>query len=109
MISLGGGTIASEKNLEIIKATGYLVYLETSPEEAYKRLRFKRDRPALLFEGDEEPSKSEFLEKINTILENRKIYYNQADYKINTDSGFVGKTVDKLVSVIHKEFNAKKS
>ena len=109
VISLGGGTIASEKNLEIIKATGYLVYLETSPEEAYKRLRFKRDRPALLFEGDEEPSKSEFLEKINTILENRKIYYNQADYKINTDSGFVGKTVDKIVSVIHKEFNAKKS
>lgn len=108
IISLGGGTIASEKNLEILKSTGYLIYLETSPEEAYKRLRFKRDRPALLFDGEDEPTKTEFLDKINLLLDKRLIYYNQADYKINTDHGNVGKTVDRLVSIIQKEFYAKK-
>lgn len=51
IISLGGGTIASDKNLNIIKSTGLLIYLESSPEETYKRLRFKRDRPAFLFDG----------------------------------------------------------
>jgi len=104
IISLGGGTVASEKNLEIIKSSGYLIYLESSPEETYKRLRFKRDRPELLFDGDEEPTKVEFLEKINLLLKKRILYYNQADLKINTDNCRVGKTVDKLASVIKKEF-----
>jgi len=104
IISLGGGTVASEKNIEIIKSTGYLIYLESSPEETYKRLRFKRDRPALLFDGDEEPTKVEFLEKINLLLKKRILYYNQADLKINTDNCRVGNTVDKLASIIKKEF-----
>lgn len=108
VISLGGGTIVSETNISILKSTGYLIYLETSPEEAYKRLRFKRDRPALLFEGKDEPTKSEFLQKINSLLNKRIYYYNQADFKVNTDNGFVGKTVDKLVLIIQKEFYGKK-
>lgn len=104
IIALGGGTVANNENLEIIKSSGYLIYLESSPEETYKRLRFKRDRPALLFDGDEEPTKSEFLDKINSLLEKRSMYYNQADFKINTDNSMVGKTVDKLASIIQKEF-----
>jgi len=104
IISLGGGTVANNNNLEIIKSSGYLIYLESSPEETYKRLRFKRDRPAFLFDGDEEPTKSEFLEKINSLLDKRAKFYNQADIKINTDNCMVGKTVDKLATIIQKEF-----
>ncbi len=106
IIALGGGTIANQINLDIIKLSGYLVYLESSPEETYKRLRFKRDRPALLFDGDEEPSKSEFIKKINFILQKRISYYNQADIKISTDNCKVGRTVDKLSNIIKKEINA---
>jgi shikimate kinase len=108
VIALGGGTITSDKNLEILKSTGYLIYLESSPEESYKRLRFKRDRPALLFDEDEEPTKVQFMKKINTLLEKRIKYYNQADIKLNTDNNFVGRTVDKIVSIIQKELNGKK-
>jgi len=104
IISLGGGTIVSDNNLEIIKSSGYLIYLESSPEETYKRLRYKRDRPALLFDGDEEPTKSEFIQKINFLLEKRIGYYNQADLTINTDNYTVGRTVDKLASIIKKEY-----
>ncbi len=104
IIALGGGTIANQSNLEIIKSFGYLIYLESSPEETYKRLRFKRDRPALLFDGDEEPTKLQFIEKINSLLQKRINYYDQADLKINTDNCQVGKTVDKLSYIIKKEF-----
>jgi shikimate kinase len=104
IIALGGGTIANQINFEIIKSTGYLIYLESSPEETYKRLRFKRDRPALLFDGEDEPTKAEFLEKINSLLQKRISYYNQADLKINTDNCQVGRTVDKLSHIIKKEF-----
>ena len=104
IIALGGGTIANQINLEIIKSSGFLIYLESSPEETYRRLRFKRDRPALLFDGVEEPTKEEFIDKINSLLRKRIAYYNQADLKVNTDNCRVGKTVDKLSHIIKKEF-----
>lgn len=109
IISLGGGTVASDINFEIIKSSGVLIYLESSPEESYKRLRYKRDRPALLFNGEEEPSRAEFLERINSLLEKRIDYYNSADIKINTDNTSVGKTVDKLIQIIKKNFYDKKN
>jgi len=93
-----------ETLLEIIKSSGFLIYLESSPEETYRRLRFKRDRPALLFDGVEEPTKEEFIDKINSLLRKRIAYYNQADLKVNTDNCRVGKTIDKLSNIIKKEF-----
>lgn len=105
IIALGGGTIASDKNLEIIKSTGSLVYLESSTEETYKRLRFKRDRPALLFDGDNEPTKDVFIAKIELLLNQRVKYYNQADITINTDNCPVGRTVDKLALIIKKQLH----
>lgn len=84
-----------------------MVYLESSPEAAYKRLRFKRDRPALLFDGEDEPTEAEFINRIKSLLKNRLQYYNSADIKINTDNMPVGKTVDKLAEIIEKEFYGK--
>ncbi len=100
IISLGGGAIASDVNFRIIKSTGKIIYLKSSPEMAYKRLRFKRDRPAFVFEGEEVPSKEEFLERINKLLESRKKYYEQADFVIDTDNQTVGKTVDIIAKYI---------
>ena len=103
IISLGGGAIASEENFKIIKSSGKIIYLKSSPEMAYKRLRFKRDRPALIFEGEEIPSKEQFLERINKLLDERKKYYEQADFIIDTDNQTVGKTVDIIAKYILSE------
>jgi len=103
IISLGGGAIASGINFGIIKSTGKIIYLKSSPEMAYKRLRFKRDRPAFVFEGEEVPSKEEFLERINELLDSRKTYYEQADFVIDTDNQTVGKTVDIIAKYIIKD------
>lgn len=109
IVALGGGTVANNLNIQIIKASGFLIYLESSPEETYKRLRYKRDRPALLFDGEEEPTRAEFIERINFLLKKRIDYYELADLKINTDNIPVGKTVDKLIHIIKKEFYDKKN
>jgi len=100
IISLGGGAIASDVNFKIIKSAGKIIYLKSSPEMAYKRLRFKRDRPAFVFEGEEVPSKEEFLQRINRLLDARKKYYEQADFVIDTDNQKVGKTVDIIAKYI---------
>lgn len=100
IISLGGGAIASDVNFRIIKSSGKILYLKSSPEMAYKRLRFKRDRPAFVFEGEEAPSKEAFLERINKLLDSRKKYYEQADFVVDTDNQTVGKTVDIIAKYI---------
>ncbi len=103
IISLGGGAIASVENFKIIKSTGKIIYLKSSPEIAYKRLRFKIDRPAFVFEGEEMPSKEKFLERINYLLESRQKYYEQADFIVDTDFQTVGKTVDLIAGFITKD------
>jgi len=103
IVALGGGTITNSKNLKLLKETGRLIYLHSSPEIAYKRLVYKRDRPALLFEGEELPTKEQFLERIESLMSARKEYYEQADYFIDTDLDAVGKTVDKLARIIEND------
>jgi shikimate kinase len=103
IISLGGGAIASDENFKIIKSSGKIIYLKSSPEMAYKRLRYKRDRPAFIFEGEEVPSKEQFLDSINKLLESRKKYYDKSDFIVNTDFQTVGKTVDIIAKYITKD------
>lgn len=104
IIALGGGTIASEENLRIIKESGILIYLQSSPETAYRRLRYKRDRPALLFEGEDEPTKEAFIKRIEELLESRKMYYEKSDIIIDTDFIPVGRTVDRIALIINKKY-----
>jgi shikimate kinase len=103
IISLGGGAIASDENFNIIKSSGKIIYLKSSPEIVYRRLQFKRDRPAFIFEGVEVPSKEQFLERIQNLLESRRKYYEQCDFIVDTDSQKVGKTVDILAKFINKD------
>lgn len=103
IISLGGGAIASEMNFGIIKSSGKIIYLKSSPEMAYKRLRFKKDRPAFIFDGVEDPSKEQFIERIIQLLDSRKKYYEQCDFVVDTDNKTVGKTVDIIANYINKD------
>jgi shikimate kinase len=107
IVSLGGGTITNEKNLEILKKTGLLFYLKLSPVSAYRRLKYKRDRPVLLSDLGEIYSKEDLLKKINMLFEKRKIFYEQADFIIETDNMPVGKTVDRIVKIINNEIEPK--
>ena len=103
IVSLGGGAIASDVNFGIIKSTGKIIYLKSSPEIAYKRLRFKKDRPAFVFDEVEVPTKEQFLERINQLLDSRKKYYEKCDFIVDTDNQTVGKTVDIIANYINKD------
>ena len=108
IISLGGGTIVSDINLEILKSHGTIIFLESSFDSIYKRLRYKRDRPVLLTSNEDEVKRDEFIKRITKIYSERKKYYEQADIKINTDKISVGETVDKITKIINKIYLEKK-
>lgn len=100
IISLGGGTIADLQNFEIIKNSGYFIYLKSSPEVAFKRLEFKRDRPNILLDEDKDATKEQIMDRIKLLFDSRKKYYEQADFILDTDKEAVGKSVDKIFKFI---------
>jgi shikimate kinase len=102
VISLGGGTIADENNLALMKKSGTIIYLKASTNSFYKRLKYKRDRPNLNPYNSDESNKEKFVNRINDLMEQRKKYYEQADITIDTDNSSVGQTVDRIVKLLKK-------
>ncbi len=100
IISLGGGTVANEENLEILKKTGKIIYLKVSLDTVYQRLKYKKDRPALTKSNSESLSREEMTDRIKKLMDTRLKYYEQADYTVDTDNNSVGKTIDKIVKII---------
>jgi shikimate kinase len=102
VVSLGGGTMAREENLKIMKSTGKIIYLDTSPDEVYNRLKHKTDRPLVRDIVLSNGSKEEFMKRINKLLSEREPFYSQADIRINTDATDVGHTVEQIKKRIIK-------
>lgn len=107
VLSLGGGTMAFDRNLSILKNSGIIVYLKSSPYMIYQRIKNKIDRP--IFRDlvlSENPQPHEFIERIEKYLAKREPYYLQANIHIDTDQSNIGITVDKLAKIINREINA---
>lgn len=102
VVSLGGGTMASEKNLALLKKAGKVIYLKASTESFYKRLRYKRDRPSLGVNEVEDFTKEKLVSRINQLMAKRTKFYEQADIIINTDNSTVGRTVDRIVKLLNE-------
>ncbi|MDR3611629.1 MAG: shikimate kinase [Ignavibacteriaceae bacterium] len=107
IVSLGGGTIANNQNIELLKRTGIIVYLKLSSTSVYKRLENKRDRPVLFSDLGDEFTKEDLLKRIEELLEKRRMFYEQADFIIDTDNVSVGKTIDNIAKIIQNELEKK--
>lgn len=92
VLSTGGGIILKNKNVEILKQIGKIIYLDTSVESIIKRLDGDNTRPLLADENKEV--------KIKKILNDRKsIYENAADIIIDTND----KTIKEIINIINKQ------
>jgi len=108
ILSLGGGTIAFDRNLNILKNTGKIVYLKSSPEMIYQRIKNKIDRP--IFRDlvlSENPQPQDFIDRIDKYLTQREPYYLEADFHIDTDQSSIGVTVDKLAKLLRRVVHEK--
>ena len=47
VLSTGGGSVLRSENRERLKHRGNVVYLRSTPEEVFRRLRYDRNRPLL--------------------------------------------------------------
>lgn len=79
IVSLGGGTVCFNNNLESIKKNGALIYIELSPAVLADRIRqSKTTRPVL-----KNLSPEELIKNIEELLADRKKYYEQAHITVN--------------------------
>ena len=78
IIATGGGAFELEENRNVIFENSSVIYLKTSPEEIYKRIKNEFHRPLL--------AKNFSLQRINDIIKEREKNYLKAAYIVETDN-----------------------
>lgn len=98
VVSLGGGTPCFNNNIDLIKRSGLLVYIQMDAKSLANRLmNAKSSRPLI-----KNKSNDELLVFISESLKNREIYYNQAQIiinGINLDEHKIHEAIQKFVHV----------
>lgn len=91
VISTGGGVVASDTNIMLLKKSGFVIYLDCTVECIYKRVSRRNTRPLL---NDVEDLHSRIVELLNERIDNYKKYM---DDKVYIDSKTnIWDTVDKI-------------
>ncbi|MBI2166846.1 MAG: shikimate kinase [Candidatus Omnitrophica bacterium] len=93
VIAPGGGIVLDPDNIARMKATGTVLYLETSFDVLWQRVREKRDRP-LLKASD---PKQTFLE----LFETRRPLYESASDGIVTTDGLSPEAVARKIAELY--------
>ncbi len=90
VLSTGGGTVLRQANRDRLRASGYVIYLRSNPEEVFKRLRHDRNRP-LLQVGDP-------LQRLEDLFAVRDpLYRETAHFVIDTGRPSVATLVNMIV------------
>ncbi|PSK89078.1 shikimate kinase [Taibaiella chishuiensis] len=82
LISTGGGLPAYPGNIALMQAAGRIIYLASSVEQLAARVQLNPGTRPLLATGDPKVLK----EKLGNLLEQRQVFYEQADIKIEVDN-----------------------
>ncbi|HIS36088.1 TPA: shikimate kinase [Candidatus Scatousia excrementigallinarum] len=93
IISLGGGAFEDEFNRRIILENCLVIYLKTSPDEIYRRIKNETHRPLL--------AKKFSIERITDIIKRRAINYEKADVIIDTDNKSPYNIANEILGVMY--------
>ena len=90
VLSTGGGSVLREANRHHLHERGHVVYLRTSPEDVYRRLRHDTVRPLLQVEDP--------LGRLRALYEARDaLYRDAAHFVLETGRPSVATLVNKLL------------
>ena len=92
VISTGGSMPCHDGNMDVMLATGKVVYLMTSPQTLARRLLLSRtDRP--LIKGKTEPELQQYIAEH---LAKRETFYNKANIVVQTEKYSIEEILQKL-------------
>ncbi len=91
VISTGGGVVASDTNIMLLKKSGFVIYLDCTVECIYQRVSRRNTRPLL---NDVEDLHSRIIELLDERIDNYKKYMDDEVY-IDSKTN-IWDTVDKI-------------
>ena len=89
VVATGGGTVLSHANVALMKVTGKIIFLETSPEVIWQRVRDKKDRPLLRGEKPQE-------RLLEIYAYRQPLYEGSCEFKVATDGKSAGAVADEI-------------
>ncbi len=96
VVATGGGTVLRPENVEQMKTTGKVVFLETSLEMIWSRVKNKKDRPLLKGQDPQSNLKAIFMAR-------RPAYEQSCDFRVNTDGQSAETVARKILEEIRKK------
>ena len=91
IISLGGGAFENAENRELILKNSDVVYLRTTPEIIFERIKNEFHRPLL---------KNNSVERIKEILVKREPNYLKSNIIVDTDGKTPAETAQQILEVL---------
>ena len=91
VLSPGGGWIAQETSVELLRSAGRIIYLRASPEAVAKRLRRVETRPLL---AGRDP-----LVALRELYQKRRALYETADVVLDTERLARQQLIAKVVEI----------
>ena len=91
VIATGGGSVLSQKNQQLLKQKGFIVFLDTSINQQMQRLRRDKKRPLLQTDNPRERLES-------LLAERRPIYLDLADLAVKTDKRMARRLATDIIS-----------
>ncbi len=93
VVSCGGGVIIKEENRRILRDTGRVVYLKTSPEVAYERIKGDTNRPLIQVPDP--------LGRIRELMEKRRRWYEEtAHLVVDTDGKGPSEVAEEVLGAL---------
>ncbi len=92
IVSTGGGLGADKNNMELMKKTGKVVWLDVDLEEILKRCSNDKNRPLL----------NQPIEDLKKLYNQRKEVYSLAHIHINTSNQLPEQIAEKVISELNK-------
>lgn len=100
VLATGGGSILREKNRENMKNYGHVVYLSTTAELLYSRIRHDKSRPLM--------QTSNPLDTLKKLLQNREPFYKEVSDSTITTGKQKANLIVKRVEDALKKYNSEK-
>ena len=92
ILSVGGGAFEDFESRELLLQNSTVIYLETSAETIYQRIKNDNTRPLL--------KNNMTVEKIENIISERHINYEKAHFTVKTDNKSVEQVANEITGVI---------
>lgn len=93
VVACGGGAFVAFENIRLMKESGIVVCLESTPEVILKRTKRFAHRPLL---NVEDP-----LNRIRELLATRAPFYAQAHYRVDCDALTVEETAEEVLKCLN--------